>query len=116
MKQKKVGLIFLLAGILSSGCSNPGIDKLANCLTANGVKMYGAFWCPHCASQKEMFGSAYRKIDYVECSLPDRSGQTQICKDENIESYPTWEFKDKSKLTGEQTLEALAKKSGCELK
>ena len=32
--------------------------------------MYGAYWCPHCAHQKELFGAeAWSLIPYVECSL-----------------------------------------------
>ena len=75
--------------------------------------MYGAFWCPHCLKQKELFGNSFSKVAYIECSLPDKSGQTQICRDAKIESYPTWEFSDGSRLVGEQTLENLATKTGC---
>jgi glutaredoxin len=75
--------------------------------------MYGAFWCPHCLRQKELFGNSFDKINYVECSLPDKSDQTQVCKDAKIESYPTWEFADGSRATGERTLEELGNKAGC---
>ena len=39
--------------------SGPGLaptDALAQCLTAKGVKMYGAYWCSHCQNQKKAFG------------------------------------------------------------
>ena len=101
--------------LLLISCSTLNTEKLAKCMTENEVVMYGAFWCPHCANQKELFGDDFQYVTYVECSLPDRSGQTQVCKDAKINPYPTWEFKDSSRLTGEQTLEILAKKSGCEL-
>ena len=28
-------------------------DAFARCLSDRGVKMYGAWWCPHCKEQKE---------------------------------------------------------------
>ncbi|MBI3034652.1 hypothetical protein HYY72_05840 [Candidatus Woesearchaeota archaeon] len=106
-------IAMLALSLLLAGCQN--YDKLASCLSEKDVKMYGAYWCPHCASQKEMFGSSFDKISYVECSLPNRGGQTEICKEKNIESYPTWEFADGSRLVGEQTTEKLAEKTGCQL-
>ena len=42
---------------------------LANHLKSRGSVMYGAYWCPHCQHQKELFGKeAWALIDYVECS------------------------------------------------
>ncbi|OHA46383.1 MAG: hypothetical protein A3A80_03415 [Candidatus Terrybacteria bacterium RIFCSPLOWO2_01_FULL_44_24] len=87
---------------------------LAECLTAKGVKMYGAFWCSHCAQQKKEFGDAWRKISYIECSPNgDRNAFAQECKDADIKGYPTWVFPDDSRLQGEQTMAKLAQKSGC---
>ena len=34
-------------------------DAFARCLEDRQVKMYGAYWCPHCAEQKEMFGESF---------------------------------------------------------
>jgi hypothetical protein len=87
---------------------------LAECLTQKGVKMYGAYWCPHCAAQKKDFGSAFEKVTYVECAVPgDPQAQTQACKDANVESYPTWIFPDGTRESGEQSLTSLADKAGC---
>ena len=98
------------------GTSNPTpIDTFAKCLTEKKVVFYGAFWCPHCQNQKKLFGSAVQYLSYVECSTPDAKGQTQICKDKKIEGYPTWEFADGSRLTGEIPLATLAEKTSCEL-
>lgn len=87
----------------------------AQCLTDKGVKFYGAYWCPHCAKQKKMFGSrAMAEIDYIECALPGNpQAQTQECKDAGIKNYPTWEYPDGSRRTGEQSFEDLAEGSGC---
>ncbi len=89
-------------------------DSFAQCLTDDGVKMYGAWWCPHCQSQKKLFGSAFDRVSYVECSTASKS-MNQTCTDAGIEGYPTWVFSDASRLSGQQSLTALAEKTGCEL-
>lgn len=107
--------IFIAGAIISDAQSTTIPDSFAQCVTESGATMYGAFWCPHCESQKQSFGKSFDHINYVECSLPDRSGQTQICIDENIQSYPTWEFGDGSRELGEVPLELIAERTGCEL-
>lgn len=87
----------------------------AQCIADSGTTFFGAFWCPHCIEQKRTFGKAHKLLPYVECSTPDKQGQTQVCLDEKIESYPTWEFADGERLTGAQSLETLSAKTGCEL-
>ncbi|HEV8289678.1 MAG TPA: hypothetical protein VGQ00_01855 [Candidatus Norongarragalinales archaeon] len=111
-----VVIVAVLAAVIWFFSSQPGkYDAFAQCLTDKGVKMYGAFWCPHCIEQKEMFGSSSKYINYVECSLPDKSDQTQVCKDAQIVSYPTWEFANGQRTTGARTLQELAFRSGCQL-
>ena len=90
-------------------------DEFAQCLTDKDVKMYGAYWCPHCQEQKKLFGGSWDKVDYVECSLPNRAGQTQICIREKINSYPTWEFSDGSRVSGKLSMQDLSLKTGCAL-
>ncbi|MBU2051586.1 hypothetical protein KKH13_00080 [Patescibacteria group bacterium] len=90
-------------------------DQLAQCLTDKGTKMFGAYWCSHCANQKRTFGNSFSKINYIECSLPDGKTQTEECQQAGIEGYPTWEFSDGSRLDGEVSLETLAQKSGCSI-
>lgn len=107
------GLVFLQK---QEGNSGPGVyDGFAMCLAEKGATFYGAFWCPHCNNQKKLFGKSKTLLPYVECSTPDGQARTQICIDKNIESYPTWEFADLSRLTGEVPLEQLAEKTGCVL-
>src|SRR4029078_10351660 len=64
------------------------LEAFADCINKSGAKFYGAFWCPHCQSQKAMFqtlfGSAEKKLPYVECSTPDTNGQLQVCQDAGI--------------------------------
>lgn len=95
---------------------------LARCLSDKGVKMYGAYWCPHCAQQKKDFGSAFKKVSYVECAIPgEPQSQAPECKNKNVTSYPTWIFpavngKEEQRFSGEQKLIYLADKAGCDWK
>ena len=112
-----VALIFIALIFVSllMNAFGKNYDEFAKCLTEKGFKEYAAYWCPHCANQKKMFGDSFQYINSIECSTPDGRGQMQICKDAKIEGYPTWEFKDGSRLSGELTIEQLASKSGCSL-
>jgi len=91
------------------------LENFAKCLTDNGAKFYGTFWCSHCKNQKEMFGQAAQYLPYIECSTEDSQGQLDVCKDNNITGYPTWEFADGSRESGEVSLEKLAEKTSCQL-
>src|SRR5262249_39650479 len=98
------------------GKSGPGtLDALAQCITNQGVKFYGAFWCPHCQRTKALFGNSAHLLPYVECSTPDGQGQTQVCKDKGITTYPTWIRPDGAQITGEHTLAEWAAFAGCTL-
>jgi len=88
-------------------------DALAQCLTDKGVKMYGAWYCPHCAAQKEAFGTAFHKVTYVECADTNTKAELQVCKDAGITGYPTWVFPDGTRLEGERRLTELASTSDC---
>jgi hypothetical protein len=94
------------------------LDGFAQCIKDSGAKYYGAFWCPHCQKQSALFGSAKKFLPYVECSNPDKT-QTQACIDAKIDSYPTWELKDGTRLAVENdagvTLKTLAEKTQCVL-
>jgi len=108
----------VLAVLLGSNKNNVPVgkyDQLATCLKEQGAVFYGAFWCPHCIATKKLFGSSASLLPYIECSTPDGGGQLPICKDKKIEGYPTWEFKDSSRLTGEVTIQQLADKTSCPL-
>jgi len=92
-------------------------DGFARCLGDRGVKMYGAWWCPHCVEQKEKFGASFEYAPYVECGVKgDLKGQNPVCKDEGIKHFPTWQFPP----TGERvervfSLEELSDRTGCSL-
>lgn len=110
--------IFTLSVVLM-GCGDALGDRyvgFAKCLRSNGAQMYGAYWCPHCAEQKEMFGAAgARELGYVECDPRGKNPQPQLCKTKNVTGFPTWEFADGSMVQGTQPLQTLADKTKCEL-
>ncbi len=90
-------------------------DGFAKCLAAKPVKMYGAYWCPHCAEQKDMFESSFQYVPYVECGVPGSRDEAQACKDAGIKHFPTWQFADGERREGTQPLQTLAAKTGCDL-
>lgn len=111
-----VGVLFVgLIGAFIYVDSQPGqYDDFAQCLSDEGAKMYGAFWCPHCNTQKANFGKSFNKATYIECSTPDRQ-QTTECAIAGIQSYPTWEFADGSRANGVLSFNQLSEVTGCEL-
>ncbi len=113
-----IGIFIILPfGYHFYSLSTPGeLDGFTQCLADKQVKFYGAFWCPHCQAQKKIFGKSAKLLPYIECSNSDGKTQTQICIDQKITSYPTWEFPgEPEKQPGELTLAQLAEKTGCVL-
>ena len=113
-----VAIAVVVGAILFFSLNNgqPGkLDSFAQCLNDKGAVFYGAYWCPHCQTQKKMFGKSEKYLNYVECATPAGDKRTQECVDKKIEGYPTWEFADGSRESGELALSRLAKKTGCEL-
>ena len=109
-----VSIGFRLSGFLGSAHDGK-LDGFAQCLTDKGVKMYGAYWCPHCQNQKTLFGDSWDFVNYIECSLPNRAGTTEVCLAAGIKAFPTWEIKFDDRTEGELTLKQLSEKSGCAL-
>lgn len=84
---------------------------LAKHLTATGAKKYGAYWCPHCYEQKQLFGKeAFAEIDYLECAAEGKNPQVEACSAAGIKSFPTWEI-DGKLYPGVKTLAELAELS-----
>ncbi len=111
-----IGLVVVggLVMLLVNQANKPGkYDNLAQCINKSGAKFYGAFWCPHCQATKAMFGKSAKLLPYIECSTPDGKGQLPVCTEKEVKGYPTWIFGDGSRLSGEQTLQALADKTNC---
>ena len=108
--------LLIITVILIKLPSKHGVyDSFATCLGNSGAKFYGAFWCPHCADQKALFGRSVKFLPYVECSSPSGSEQLPICTEKGIKGYPTWIFADGSEKTGLVSLEDLSKIANCPL-
>ncbi|MEX2029099.1 MAG: hypothetical protein WD963_01305 [Candidatus Paceibacterota bacterium] len=116
-------IVVLIIGVIATALLRPDsasvdsgqYDEFAMCLGEQGALFYGAFWCPACQSQKKAFGNSAKLLPYVECSTADAQSQTRVCIDENIASYPTWEFADETRMLGVISLEQLAEKTSCPL-
>ena len=91
------------------------LDGFAKCLNKSGAKMYGAWWCPHCQDQKELFGYAFQYVNYVECSAPGQRTENDSCKTAGIKNFPTWQFADGARAEGTLHLPVLSEKTGCKL-
>ncbi|HXW93359.1 MAG TPA: hypothetical protein VEK33_22610 [Terriglobales bacterium] len=119
MKKVAIGLLMVVAAaglyFFVHHKQTRRLNAFAQCLSAKGAKMYGAFWCPHCADQKEMFGSSFQYAPYVECGVKGSHAPAQVCTDANVKHYPTWVFADGSRVEGARSLEFLSQETGCVL-
>lgn len=83
-------------------------------LRNRGAIFYGAWWCPHCFHQKNLFGTeAGRRLPYVECDK-DQAGRER-CQQAKIRAFPTWDL-DGERREGLLTIEELAIWSGFKTK
>lgn len=103
-------LIALGVFAVSPAGASPYQVQLARHLASTRAVMYGAFWCPHCQEQKEMFAEAGSMLPYVECDPKGAGGRPDLCEKASVKSFPTWVIGDQ-RLEGTQTLDDLAKAS-----
>ena len=104
---------FLLIGYGASApqvAANDYATGLAKHLSASRAKFYGAYWCPHCADQKAMFGPAAALLPYIECDPRSPVGRPQVCAAAGVKAYPTWEIKGQ-RYEGVLSLDELARLS-----
>ena len=106
-----LGSVFLQSKGLSASSKDTWQAGLAKHLTEVKATMYGAYWCPHCMEQKELFGEAFKYINYVECDPMGRRANPALCHEKGIKVYPTWEIKGNF-YQGVRSLEELFKLSG----
>lgn len=108
-----VTVILLFAGIFAVSYSQKpsysNLDSFAKCLTEKGLTMYGSVTCSHCLKQKQLFGSSFQYINYVECP-----NDMALCTEKGITGYPTYLIGDQ-KFEGELTLEKFSQISSCPL-
>lgn len=98
-----------------STASGPAEVALANHLKDIDANMYGAWWCPHCHQQKQLFGAeATAAFNYVECAEDGQNPQPDLCRSKaQITGFPTWEINGEF-YSGTQSLARLAELSGYE--
>ncbi len=94
-------------------------DIFAQCLTDEGMLMYGSATCSFCAKQRAMFGSAFEFIDEIECDPRNPDSEVERCVAKDIEHTPTWiqEDAEGNELhrfeAGVVSFEELSAVSGC---
>ena len=93
---------------------SPQALELSQHLKAMGAKFYGAWTCPACFKQMNLFGKqAGAEVTYVECRKPKQlPEQAEACNAAEIRAYPTWVLPDGRRKVGVQSLEALSRWSG----
>lgn len=100
----------IIAVVIYKKVTGPGAyDSLAQCMTENGMTMYGTNWCPHCQRQKQLFGRSFKYIHFVDCDIGT------ACEDANVQAYPTWAKDSTLFPSGVKSLAELATLSGCRL-
>ena len=86
---------------------------LAQHLQQQRAVMYGAYWCPHCAHQKELLGrEAFALVTYVECAPQGFHASLKACQAKDIDGFPTWIVGKGRKalvISGERPLQELAR-------
>jgi hypothetical protein len=120
---KRRTVVYVVALILFAGAylagryyRNHKYDSFAQCLASKQAKMYGLYWCPHCAEQKAMFGASFRYVPYVECAIKGSPRElAPACKVAGVTLFPSWQFGMDPPHEGVLTLQALSQKTGCKL-
>ena len=60
--------------------------QLARQLRASGAVSYTAYWCPHCARQRELWGrQAWNELRNVECAPKGYNAKPAICLAKNVD-------------------------------
>lgn len=95
----------------AEGEAAPDLVQFAKDLADAGAKVYGAYWCPACTSQKQLFEDGGDNLPFINVSAPDRT-PNQIGIDEEITEYPTWEFPDGTREVGVLDLQTISSRSG----
>jgi uncharacterized membrane protein/glutaredoxin len=99
------GAAFIFA--MPSGAGGGAEAALARHLRETGAVMYGAYWCPHCQEQKDLFGAAAHDLPYVECDPKGVNARPDLCEKAGVKAFPTWVIGGQRR-EGVQSLSALA--------
>jgi uncharacterized membrane protein len=99
------------SGVRKSAPATKTVIELAKHLNSTRSSMYGSYTCPHCNTQKLMFGDAFKYINYVECNPGGKNSDALLCDEKGIDGYPTWEINGRLHQ-GAKSLRELARLSG----
>jgi uncharacterized membrane protein len=105
-----LGLFLHYSGLFSpaAGPEKPYLKALAVHLRASGARFYGAYWCPTCQKQKDLFEASVDRLPYVECTPDGRNGVRNFdCVANDIKDYPTWIIEGR-RYTGLLSVDGLA--------
>jgi hypothetical protein len=105
---------FAAAYLLGRRHRTHSLDAFGQCLAGKQVKMYGLYWCTHCAEQKEIFGASFEHVPYVECGIKGSQAEAPVCVQAGVTHFPMWQFNGE-RHEGVLSLQALSEKSGCSL-
>jgi hypothetical protein len=111
-------ILTLFAGAYLAGryYKNHKYDSFARCIATKNAKMYGLYWCPHCADQKREFGASFQYVPYVECASQDDPHQlTAACQAAGVKLFPSWQFGADPPKEGVLSLQDISQKTGCSL-
>ncbi len=77
------------------------------------ARLYSTYWCSTCKYQKNLFGpEAQALIPEVECDPRGENPQTELCRQQGVRAYPTWEINGQVLQPGALSLSELAQHSG----
>ena len=88
--------------------------NLSEHLSRIGARFYGAWTCPACVRQMELFGKqAAVLVPYVECRMPEqRPKEAAACREAEVRAYPTWLLPNGQRREGVQSIDELSRWSG----
>ena len=88
--------------------------NLSEHLSRIGARFYGAWTCPACVRQMELFGKqAAVLVPYVECRMPEqRPKEATACREAEVRAYPTWLLPNGQRREGVQSIDELSRWSG----
>ena len=103
------GIVYFVLALAGAFQGGGEYDDFAQCLTDEGMVMYGTDWCSACNSQKEMFGESFDFIEFVNCDF-----HKDECNELGVTGYPTWMLNDEQAGNrGSKAFDELAQLSGC---
>ncbi len=102
-----IGVILLAIGILyfKSGNANPD-EKIVKCI-AEKATLYVSTGCPHCQTQKNVFGEMVELLNIIDCTKDSNK-----CVEAGITNIPTWIFND-TYVKGSYKIDELKEMMGC---